>query len=150
MDEQKSNCEENDSEPTENAFVPVPFVIVWSGACWDSGNCDTSGPGGCWLHHWCAVWSDGVKQTEDKELENVDKAVISGTQRHCEYCKRLGATIQCHVEGCSRFYHFPCSAASGSFQSMKQLVLLCPEHIDKAEELGKRTMGTFAIIVMPL
>lgn len=56
----------------------------------------------------------------------------------CEYCKRLGATIQCHVEGCSRFYHFPCSAASGSFQSMKQLVLLCPEHIDKAEELGKR------------
>ncbi|XP_038138588.1 histone-lysine N-methyltransferase 2D isoform X2 [Cyprinodon tularosa] len=92
--------------------------------------------GGCWVHHWCAVWSDGVKQTEDEELEDVDKAVISGTQRLCEYCKRLGASIQCHVEGCSRFYHFPCSAASGSFQSMKQLVLLCPEHIDKAEELA--------------
>lgn len=112
---------------------------------------------------------------ENEELENVDKAVISGTQRvsalstdldqtvwggniwinrgflHkillvtiglfqlCEYCKRLGATIRCHAEGCSRFYHFPCSAASGSFQSMKQLVLLCPEHIDKAEALGKRT-----------
>uniref|UniRef100_A0A672Y4F8 MLL3 n=1 Tax=Sphaeramia orbicularis TaxID=375764 RepID=A0A672Y4F8_9TELE len=54
----------------------------------------------------------------------------------CEYCKRLGATIRCHAEGCSRFYHFPCSAASGSFQSMKQLALLCPEHIDKAEELA--------------
>lgn len=58
----------------------------------------------------------------------------------CEYCRRLGATIQCHAEGCLRFYHFPCSAASGSFQSMKQLVLLCPEHIDKAEELGKETL----------
>ncbi|XP_040905631.1 histone-lysine N-methyltransferase 2D isoform X2 [Toxotes jaculatrix] len=92
--------------------------------------------GGCWVHHWCAVWSEGVKRMENEELENVDKAVISGTQRLCEYCKRLGATIRCHAEGCSRFYHFPCSAASGSFQSMKQLVLLCPEHIDKAEELA--------------
>lgn len=92
--------------------------------------------GGCWVHHWCAVWSEGVKQTENEELENVDKAVISGTQQLCEYCKRLGATIQCHAEGCLRFYHFPCSAASGSFQSMKHLALLCPEHIDKAEELA--------------
>ncbi|XP_068182905.1 histone-lysine N-methyltransferase 2D [Antennarius striatus] len=92
--------------------------------------------GGCWVHHWCAVWSEGVKRLENEELENVDKAVISGTQRLCEYCKRLGATIRCHAEGCSRFYHFPCSAASGSFQSMKQLFLLCPEHIDKAEELA--------------
>ncbi|TNN82463.1 Histone-lysine N-methyltransferase 2D [Liparis tanakae] len=92
--------------------------------------------GGCAVHHWCAVWSEGVKRMENEELENVDKAVISGTQRLCEYCKRLGATIQCHAEGCTRFYHFPCSAASGSFQSMKQLVLLCPEHIDKAEELA--------------
>ncbi|KAF3860432.1 hypothetical protein F7725_000687 [Dissostichus mawsoni] len=92
--------------------------------------------GGCLVHHWCAAWSEGVKQVDNEELENVDKAVISGTQRLCEYCKRLGATIRCHAEGCSRFYHFPCSAASGSFQSMKQLVLLCPEHIDKAEELA--------------
>ncbi|XP_068589687.1 histone-lysine N-methyltransferase 2D isoform X4 [Cebidichthys violaceus] len=92
--------------------------------------------GGCAVHHWCAVWSEGVKRMENEELENVDKAVISGTQRLCEYCKRLGATIRCHAEGCTRFYHFPCSAASGSFQSMKQLVLLCPEHIDKAEELA--------------
>ncbi|KAM3617670.1 uncharacterized protein V6R79_009414 [Siganus canaliculatus] len=93
--------------------------------------------GGCWVHHWCAVWSEGVKRMEQEKLENVDKAVISGTQRLCEYCKRLGATIRCHAEGCSRFYHFPCSAASGSFQSMKQLFLLCPEHIDKAEEMGE-------------
>lgn len=27
------------------------------------------------------MWSDGVKQTKDEELEDVDKAVISGTQR---------------------------------------------------------------------
>lgn len=55
----------------------------------------------------------------------------------CDYCKRMGATIRCRAAGCSRSYHFPCSAASGSFQSMKQLALLCPEHKDQAEEMGK-------------
>lgn len=29
------------------------------------------------------MWSEGVKLTEKDELENVDKAVISGTQRVC-------------------------------------------------------------------
>lgn len=33
------------------------------------------------VHYWCAVWSEGVKRMENEELENVDKAVISGTQR---------------------------------------------------------------------
>ncbi|XP_058499397.1 histone-lysine N-methyltransferase 2D isoform X2 [Solea solea] len=213
MDEQKSNCEENDSEPTADDSAPakqpasseeeskglsgaedIPTAPTASSstpvenirACvlcncvdrslhgqrelrhfgpsseWPTlkpsasplpqpGNDDLSSigfsnspcpatlfydSGGCWVHHWCAVWSEGVKRLEDEELENVDKAVISGTQRLCEYCKRLGATIRCHAEGCSRFYHFPCSAASGSFQSMKQLFLLCPEHIDKAELLA--------------
>lgn len=37
--------------------------------------------GSCWVHHWCAVWSEGVKRFENDKLENVDKAVISGTQR---------------------------------------------------------------------
>ncbi|XP_035595855.2 histone-lysine N-methyltransferase 2D-like isoform X2 [Oncorhynchus keta] len=218
MDEQKSNCEENDSEPTADDSAPMEQPIPSEGeseaplAAEDSsetvaassstdvessvrvcvlcncverslhgqrelrhfgpfssrpalepsasslpgpGNDDLSSigfsdsdasclaalfddTGGCWVHHWCAVWSEGVKQAEEaeEELENVDKAVISGTQRLCEYCKRLGATIRCHAEGCSRFYHFPCSAASGSFQSMKLLALLCPEHVDKAEEMA--------------
>lgn len=37
--------------------------------------------GSCWVHHWCAVWSEGVEQTEGEVLINVDKAVISGIQR---------------------------------------------------------------------
>ncbi|XP_078806750.1 histone-lysine N-methyltransferase 2D isoform X4 [Oryzias latipes] len=211
MDEQKSNCEENDSEPTADdsasARQPVlPEELSKGSAAHESdikavssasslesvrvcalcnclerslhgqrelryfelpferpahkrsasqlpkpGNDDLSSigfsdspclrallddSGGCWVHHWCAAWSEGVNQTEDEELENVDKAIISGTQQICEYCKRFGATIRCHIEGCTRFYHFPCSAASGSFQSMKELLLLCPEHFNKAEELA--------------
>ncbi|GCC20553.1 hypothetical protein chiPu_0019115 [Chiloscyllium punctatum] len=90
-----------------------------------------------WAHHWCAAWSNGVEQGEGQKLVNVDKAVISGISQKCEYCKRLGATIQCQMEGCLRSYHFPCAAASGSFQSMKSLTLLCSEHIDKAVEIAK-------------
>ncbi|XP_047016334.1 histone-lysine N-methyltransferase 2D isoform X1 [Ictalurus punctatus] len=92
--------------------------------------------GSFWVHHWCAVWSEGVQRGEGEELINVDKAVISGIQQPCDYCKRMGATIRCRAAGCSRSYHFPCSAASGSFQSMKQLALLCPEHKDQAEEMA--------------
>uniref|UniRef100_A0A672I2T0 MLL3 n=1 Tax=Salarias fasciatus TaxID=181472 RepID=A0A672I2T0_SALFA len=77
-----------------------------------------------------------LPQPGNDDLSSIGFSESSWTQRLCEYCKRLGATIRCHAKGCSRFYHFPCSAASGSFQSMKQLVLLCPEHIDKAEELA--------------
>ncbi|XP_055021885.1 histone-lysine N-methyltransferase 2D, partial [Boleophthalmus pectinirostris] len=205
MDEQKCNCDENDSEPTSDENAPEkqcvlpeeeskalpamdgstprctslracalcncverslhgqrelrhfgtstdkPTLKPSASSLPQPGNDDLSSigfsessclaallddSGGCWVHHWCAVWSEGVKQMENEKLENVEKAVISGTQRLCDYCKKLGATIRCHAEGCSRFYHFPCSAASGSFQSMKHLALLCPQHIDKAEELA--------------
>ncbi|KAG9353517.1 hypothetical protein JZ751_018184 [Albula glossodonta] len=99
-----------------------------------TSQCDETGL--CWVHHWCAVWSEGVTHTGEGELEGVDEAVISGMKQKCEYCKKLGATIRCRAEGCSNFYHFPCSAASGSFQSLKQLALLCPEHIDQAVEMA--------------
>ncbi|KAG7477467.1 hypothetical protein MATL_G00069890 [Megalops atlanticus] len=203
MDQQKSNCEENDSEPAaddstppeqaappegepeppetpmETSSAPVRVCALCNceerslhgqrelrqfGPCPDwsppeeraaeplgsrsddlssIGFPDLTTPtslfdvtGHCWVHHWCAVWSEGVRHAEGQELENVAKAVISGIQQRCEYCKRLGATIRCQAEGCSKLYHFPCSAASGSFQSMKQLALLCPEHIDRAVEIA--------------
>ncbi|KAJ8403967.1 hypothetical protein AAFF_G00343170, partial [Aldrovandia affinis] len=204
MDQQKSNCEENDSgraadgtppelaappkgeakppeTPMETSSAPVrvcalcncgerslhgqrelhQFLPSPSWAPPENCTSDSAPPGGtsddlssigfpdltppaylydntghCWVHHWCAVWSEGVRITDAQELEGMDKAVISGIHQRCEYCKRLGATIRCRAEGCSKFYHFPCSAASGSFQSLKQLALLCPEHIDKAVEIA--------------
>ncbi|KAM9319960.1 histone-lysine N-methyltransferase 2D [Gastrophryne carolinensis] len=88
--------------------------------------------GRCWAHQWCALWSHGVQQMEGTGLINVDKAVFSGISQKCEYCNRMGATIQCHSTGCLRRFHFPCAAASGSFQSMKTLKLLCTEHVGEA------------------
>ncbi|XP_075055734.1 histone-lysine N-methyltransferase 2D isoform X2 [Mixophyes fleayi] len=88
--------------------------------------------GHCWVHYWCASWSYGVHNVEGTGLVNVDIAVFSGISQKCEYCNRMGATIQCHSTGCLRRYHFPCAAASGSFQSMKTLKLLCTEHVAEA------------------
>ncbi|XP_030410578.1 histone-lysine N-methyltransferase 2D isoform X1 [Gopherus evgoodei] len=94
------------------------------------------GPAGhCWAHHWCAAWSVGVQPQAGAGLSDVDKAVFSGISQKCEHCQRMGATIQCHSEGCPRRYHFPCAAASGSFQSMKTLRLLCPEHVAEAVQM---------------
>ncbi len=85
-------------------------------------------------HHCCAAWSDGVCQNENFQLLNVDKAVFAGTNQRCSYCRRFGATIFCMETGCKRVYHYPYAASSGSFQGIKSLALLCPEHLDLCED----------------
>lgn len=52
--------------------------------------------------------------------------------QHCAYCKRLGASIKCCAEGCAQLYHYPCAGAAGTFQDIRSLSLLCPEHIELA------------------
>ncbi|XP_068777580.1 histone-lysine N-methyltransferase 2D isoform X2 [Struthio camelus] len=90
--------------------------------------------GHCWVHRWCAAWSAGVLP-DAAGLAHVDRAVFSGISQKCEHCRRMGATIPCRADGCPRLYHFPCAAASGSFQSMKTLRLLCPEHVAEAVQM---------------
>lgn len=63
----------------------------------------------------------------------------------CEHCRRMGATIPCRAAGCPRLYHFPCAAASGCFQSMKTLRLLCPEHVAEAVQMGACGLGPPAL-----
>ncbi|XP_032899967.1 histone-lysine N-methyltransferase 2C isoform X13 [Amblyraja radiata] len=92
--------------------------------------------GHCWVHHCCAAWSSGVCQKE-QVLVNVDKAVLSGNTEHCAYCKHLGATIKCSEVNCNQLYHYPCAAGAGTFQDIRTLTLLCPEHIDQAPERSK-------------
>ncbi|XP_078393106.1 histone-lysine N-methyltransferase 2C isoform X3 [Cetorhinus maximus] len=93
--------------------------------------------GHCWVHHCCAEWSSEVCQANGPVLVNVDKAVLSGITEHCAYCKHLGATIKCSEVKCNQLYHYPCAAGAGTFQDIKTLTLLCPEHIDQAPERSK-------------
>ncbi|KAL4630959.1 histone-lysine N-methyltransferase 2C [Arapaima gigas] len=93
--------------------------------------------GQCCAHQRCAVWSQGVCRGEGSSLLNVDKAIDSGSTESCAYCKRLGASIKCCEEECSRLYHYPCAAAAGTFQDFRSLTLLCPEHIQLAIDRSK-------------
>uniref|UniRef100_A0A3B3Y8S0 MLL3 n=1 Tax=Poecilia mexicana TaxID=48701 RepID=A0A3B3Y8S0_9TELE len=88
--------------------------------------------GQCWAHQSCALWSDGVCEGEGQSLLNVDRAIDSGSTKHCAYCKRLGASIKCCAEGCAQLYHYPCAGAAGTFQDIRSLSLHCPEHIELA------------------
>ncbi|XP_047187758.1 histone-lysine N-methyltransferase 2C isoform X3 [Scophthalmus maximus] len=88
--------------------------------------------GQCWAHQSCALWSEGVCESEGQSLLNVDRAIDSGSTKHCAYCKRLGASIKCCAEGCAQLYHYPCAGAAGTFQDIRSLSLLCPEHIELA------------------
>uniref|UniRef100_UPI003AAECAA4 histone-lysine N-methyltransferase 2C isoform X1 n=1 Tax=Centroberyx gerrardi TaxID=166262 RepID=UPI003AAECAA4 len=88
--------------------------------------------GQCWAHQSCVLWSEGVCRGEGQSLLNVDRAIDSGSTKHCAYCKRLGASIKCCAEGCAQLYHYPCAGAAGTFQEIRSLSLLCPEHIESA------------------
>ncbi|XP_053186101.1 histone-lysine N-methyltransferase 2C isoform X3 [Scomber japonicus] len=88
--------------------------------------------GQCWAHKSCALWSEGVCEGEGQSLLNVDRAIDSGSTKHCAYCKRLGASIKCCAEGCAQLYHYPCAGAAGTFQDIRSLSLLCPEHNELA------------------
>ncbi|XP_035272042.1 histone-lysine N-methyltransferase 2C isoform X3 [Anguilla anguilla] len=89
--------------------------------------------GQCCAHLRCAAWSEGVCRGEGQSLLYVDKAIDSGSTKHCAYCKRLGASIKCCVEKCVRSYHYPCAAATaGTFQDISSRTLHCPEHVQLA------------------
>ncbi|XP_049336810.1 histone-lysine N-methyltransferase 2C isoform X2 [Astyanax mexicanus] len=94
--------------------------------------------GQCCAHLRCAAWSDGVWRGEGGQAQlYVDKAIDSGSTEYCAYCKRLGASIKCCEEGCSRSYHYPCAAAAGTFQDIRRYSLLCPDHIQLAHTRSK-------------
>ncbi|KAK0151829.1 Histone-lysine N-methyltransferase 2C [Merluccius polli] len=88
--------------------------------------------GQCWAHQSCVLWSEGVCQGEGQSLLNVDRAIDSGSTKHCAYCKRLGASIKCCAEGCAQLYHYPCAGAAGTHQDIRSLSLLCPDHVPLA------------------
>uniref|UniRef100_UPI00358F6248 histone-lysine N-methyltransferase 2C-like isoform X2 n=1 Tax=Myxine glutinosa TaxID=7769 RepID=UPI00358F6248 len=88
--------------------------------------------GRCWAHHCCAAWSDGVCLSAELELINVDKALLAASRQRCDHCHRLGASVKCWVEGCRRLYHYPCAPVAGTFQDVRSLSLLCPDHIYQA------------------
>ncbi|XP_028327720.1 histone-lysine N-methyltransferase 2C isoform X3 [Gouania willdenowi] len=116
------SCEE-EADPDELSHVGLPKDLNVQ-SLFESGQ--------CWAHQRCALWSDGVCEGEGQSLLNVDRAIDSGSTKHCAYCKRLGASMKCCADGCAHLYHYPCAGAAGTFQDIRSLLLLCPQHVPLA------------------
>ncbi|KAL5109440.1 Histone-lysine N-methyltransferase 2C [Taenia crassiceps] len=94
---------------------------------------------GSWLyaHHCCASWSDGVAMNDQMTFEGLEEAAVKAMKAECALCRRLGASIPCRAEGCTRSFHFPCAAGAGCFEEVKTLTILCPSHLDRVPSLGE-------------
>ncbi|XP_026230304.1 LOW QUALITY PROTEIN: histone-lysine N-methyltransferase 2C [Anabas testudineus] len=124
---EKANCEE-ETDPANRFWDELSRV----GLPQDLNVQSLFESGQYWAHRSCALWSEGVCEGEGQSLLNVDRAIDSGSTKHCAYCKRLGASIKCCAEGCAQFYHYPCAGAAGTFQDIRSLCVLCPEHTELA------------------
>uniref|UniRef100_A0AAQ5ZWI3 [histone H3]-lysine(4) N-methyltransferase n=1 Tax=Amphiprion ocellaris TaxID=80972 RepID=A0AAQ5ZWI3_AMPOC len=126
-----STSDSSDGDKTTQPKMKSKVIFLTSIQCQSHLFClEISGQ--YWAHQSCALWSDGVCEGEGQSLLNVDRAIDSGSTKHCAYCKRLGASIKCCAEGCAQLYHYPCAGAAGTFQDIRSLSLLCPEHIELA------------------
>ena len=72
-----------------------------------------------WVHLNCALWSSEVYESLNGGLHNVDKALFRSKQMRCNYCLKLGATLNCsHTFGaqqrlhCEKSFHFHCAIQS--------------------------------------
>uniref|UniRef100_A0A914X0L3 [Histone H3]-lysine(4) N-trimethyltransferase n=1 Tax=Plectus sambesii TaxID=2011161 RepID=A0A914X0L3_9BILA len=87
------------------------------------------------LAHWnCALWSEGVVESGDNVLLNVDRACSKGMAHRCSGCNQLGASVLCRMDGCNKRYHYPCAVGNGGFLDAKALVMFCPEHAEEAAD----------------
>lgn len=85
-----------------------------------------------WVHLNCILWSAGVtlhKRQRFWKLCNVANVIRRGRKSKCSVCRRIGATIGCHVKNCSANVHFPCALRHGFVFFEDDNSVLCPHHL---------------------
>lgn len=85
---------------------------------------------GCfYVHRMCALWSLGVfRDPVENTLSGVFLALQQSLTRKCSFCNHFGASSSCKMT-CQKAYHFPCIAASGSFQDFHNSTVFCKDHL---------------------
>ncbi|BHF72613.1 Lysine Methyltransferase 2D [Sparganum proliferum] len=76
---------------------------------------------------------------EQKLFEGVEEAALRAMNTLCALCMRLGASLTCRADGCSRSFHFPCAAGAGCYQEVRSLEIFCPSHLDHSMIFGDNT-----------
>lgn len=91
-----------------------------------------------WVHLNCALWSDGVYETVNGALMNLENALQQSLNSLCTFCNHLGATIKCFKARCSTVYHLSC-AMKDNCVFYKNKTTMCQIHAPKSEKENELT-----------
>lgn len=91
-----------------------------------------------WVHLNCALWSDGVYETVNGALMNLENALQQSFVQQCTLCQQYGATIKCFKNRCANIYHLNC-AIKDKCVFYKTKTMLCQVHALKTEKDNELT-----------
>lgn len=91
-----------------------------------------------WVHLNCALWSDGVYETVNGALMNLENAVQQSLTTVCVHCSKFGATIRCFKTRCTSVYHLSC-AVRDNCVFFKNKTVFCTAHVPKNEKDNELT-----------
>lgn len=91
-----------------------------------------------WVHLNCALWSDGVYETVNGALMNLENALQVSFVQQCTLCNQLGATIKCFKNRCANVYHLNC-AIKDDCVFYKSKTTHCAMHASKTEKDNELT-----------
>lgn len=84
-----------------------------------------------YVHRACAMWSFGVERDPVSDaLSNVAQVLKLSLSKKCSFCNHFGASASCKIN-CQRVFHYPCIAASGSFQVFQTSTMYCIDHLNQ-------------------
>lgn len=82
-----------------------------------------------YVHRLCAMWSFGViKDPINDTLSGISSVLQQSLNKKCSFCSHYGASATCKMT-CQKVFHFPCIAASGSFQAFESCSTFCNDHL---------------------
>ncbi|XP_052870721.1 uncharacterized protein LOC128276290 [Anopheles cruzii] len=91
-----------------------------------------------WVHLNCALWSDGVYETVNGALMNLESALQQSLTSACGLCNNLGATIKCFKTRCTNVYHLSCAMKDGCV-FYKNKSTMCATHALRTEKDSELT-----------
>jgi [histone H3]-lysine4 N-trimethyltransferase MLL3 len=90
------------------------------------------------VHLNCALWSDGVYETVNGALMNLEAALQQSLVAYCIHCNQPGATIKCFKTRCTSVYHLSC-ALKENCVFYKNKTSMCQVHALKTEKDNELT-----------
>lgn len=91
-----------------------------------------------WVHLNCALWSEGVYETVNGALMNLENALQQSLNASCMNCQQPGATVHCFKVRCSNIYHLGCAVKDGCM-FYKDKTTYCATHLPKNEKDNELT-----------